>query len=198
MLDSLTAWNLRLLLLAYLHCPALPPLSSLAPSAIGFCLATPNHFGDPVPEILLSFLFSYHSPSPSSPGVIPFAPDHITPTHPPPRSFTQYERPQAPEVRPSQYSREIFNADICVVLFRRFPQLDQGEIFSLQDAFRRLDVDDRGYLDEASAIKATQQSERQPYDVVRQALKGVELDSSRRVELEDYIDVSGHCFDFFI
>jgi plastin-1 len=81
---------------------------------------------------------------------------------------------------------------------RRFPQLDQGEIFSLQDAFRRLDVDDRGYLDEASAIKATQQSERQPYDVVRQALKGVELDSSRRVELEDYIDVGGCCFEGFI
>ncbi|GLI80640.1 fimbrin [Penicillium ochrochloron] len=74
-------------------------------------------------------------------------------------------------------------------LQKRFPQLDQGEIFSLQDAFRRLDVDDRGYLDEASVIKATQQSERQPYDVVRQALKGVELDSSRRVELEDYIDL---------
>jgi hypothetical protein len=27
--------------------------------------------------------------------------------------------------------------------------------------------------------------------VVRQTLKGVELDSSRRVELEDYIDVGG-------
>lgn len=38
-------------------------------------------------------------------------------------------------------------------------------------------------------IKATQQSERQPYDVVRQALKEVELDSSRRVELDDYVDV---------
>ncbi|KAJ6172432.1 hypothetical protein N7470_001499 [Penicillium chermesinum] len=74
-------------------------------------------------------------------------------------------------------------------LQKRFPQLDQGEIFSLQDAFRKLDVDDRGYLDEASVIKATQQSEHQPYDVVRQTLKGVELDSSRRVELEDYIDL---------
>ncbi|KAJ5946245.1 hypothetical protein N7454_003084 [Penicillium verhagenii] len=74
-------------------------------------------------------------------------------------------------------------------LIRRFPQLDQGEIFSLQDAFHKLDIDDRGYLDEASVIKATQQSERQPYDVVRQTLKGVELDSSRRVELEDYIDL---------
>ena len=38
-------------------------------------------------------------------------------------------------------------------------------------------------------IKATQNSERQPYDVVRQALKEVELDSSRRVELDDYVDV---------
>lgn len=39
-------------------------------------------------------------------------------------------------------------------------------------------------------IKATQQSERQPYDVVRQALKEVEVDSSRRVELDDYVDAS--------
>lgn len=79
-------------------------------------------------------------------------------------------------------------ADHCDY-YRRFPQLDQGEIFSLQDAFNRLDVEDRGYLDESTVIKAAQQSERQPYDVVRAALKDVELDSSRRVELEDYVDV---------
>lgn len=72
---------------------------------------------------------------------------------------------------------------------RKFPQFPQNEIFSLSDAFQRLDVDDKGYLDEATAIKATQQSENQPYDVVRQALKEVELDSSRRVELEDYVGV---------
>ncbi|EEH37540.1 fimbrin [Paracoccidioides lutzii Pb01] len=76
-----------------------------------------------------------------------------------------------------------------IKLQRKYPQFQQSEIFSLQDAFRRLDVDDKGYLDEATAIKATQQSERQPYDVVRQALKQVELDSSRRVELEDYVDL---------
>lgn len=74
--------------------------------------------------------------------------------------------------------------------YRKFPQFQQDEIFGLQDAFRKLDVDDKGYIDEATAIKATQQTERQPYDVVRQALKEVELDSSRRVELEDYVDVS--------
>lgn len=50
-------------------------------------------------------------------------------------------------------------------------------------------MDDKGYLDEATVIKATQQSERESYDVVRQALKEVELDSSRRVELEDYVDL---------
>ncbi|KAK6367287.1 fimbrin [Exophiala oligosperma] len=74
-------------------------------------------------------------------------------------------------------------------LTRKYPQFQQNEIFQLQDAFRKLDVDDKGYLDEATVIKATQQSERQSYDVVRQALKEVELDSSRRVELEDYVDL---------
>ena len=51
-------------------------------------------------------------------------------------------------------------------------------------------MDDKGYIDEATVIKATQASERQPYDVVRGALKQVDLDSSRRVELDDYVDVS--------
>ncbi|KAI0974104.1 calponin homology domain-containing protein [Xylaria arbuscula] len=72
-------------------------------------------------------------------------------------------------------------------LQRKYPQFQQGDIFGFADAFRKLDIDDKGYVDEATAIKATQTSERQPYDVVRQALKEVELDSSRRVELEDYV-----------
>ncbi|KAF3342656.1 hypothetical protein VD0002_g1013 [Verticillium dahliae] len=72
-------------------------------------------------------------------------------------------------------------------LQRKYPQFPQDQIFGLTDAFRKLDVDDKGYIDEATAIKATQASERQPYDVVRQALKEVDLDSSRRVELEDYV-----------
>lgn len=82
-----------------------------------------------------------------------------------------------------------YDAKLSLEPRRKYPQFEQGEIFSLQDAFRKLDPDEKGYLDEATAIKATQQSERQPYDVVRQALKEVELDSSRRVELEDYVDV---------
>ncbi|KAF8865088.1 hypothetical protein BDZ45DRAFT_472799 [Acephala macrosclerotiorum] len=74
-----------------------------------------------------------------------------------------------------------------IKLQRKYPQFKPDEIFGLQDAFRKLDVDDKGYIDEATAIKATQASERQAYDVVRQALKEVDLDSSRRVELDDYV-----------
>ncbi|KAG9706494.1 hypothetical protein KCU69_g3683, partial [Aureobasidium melanogenum] len=76
-----------------------------------------------------------------------------------------------------------------IKLQRKYPQFDQNEIFQLSNAFQNMDVDDKGYLDEATVIKATQNSERQPYDVVRQALKEVELDSSRRVELDDYVDL---------
>lgn len=86
---------------------------------------------------------------------------------------------------PRILGRQITNA----LISRKYPQFQQGDIFALSDAFRKLDVDDKGYIEEATAIKATQQSEHQPYDVVRQALKEVELDSSRRVELEDYVGV---------
>ncbi|KAI9783476.1 MAG: Fimbrin, actin-bundling protein [Peltula sp. TS41687] len=76
-----------------------------------------------------------------------------------------------------------------IKLQRKYPQFRQDEIFGLQDAFRKLDVEDRGYLDEATVIKAAQKSEAQPYDTVRQALREVEVDSSRRVELDDYVDL---------
>ncbi|EMC95909.1 hypothetical protein BAUCODRAFT_34668 [Baudoinia panamericana UAMH 10762] len=74
-------------------------------------------------------------------------------------------------------------------LQKKYPQFQQSDIYGLTDAFRKLDVDDRGYVDEATVIKSAQNSERQPYDVVRQALREVELGSSRHVELEDYVDL---------
>lgn len=75
------------------------------------------------------------------------------------------------------------------MFYSKYPQFKQDEIFHLQDQFQRLDGDDRGYLDEATTIKAAQQSEKQPYDVVRQALREVDLDSSRRVALDDFVDL---------
>lgn len=76
---------------------------------------------------------------------------------------------------------------ILTLNIRKYPQFQQADIFGLTDAFRKLDTEDKGYVDEATAIKSAQNSERQPYDVVRQALREVELDSSRRVELDDYV-----------
>lgn len=74
-------------------------------------------------------------------------------------------------------------------LARKYPQFKQDEILRLQDVFNRADSDDKGYLDEATAIKTGQSLENKPYDTVRTALKQVELDSSRRVELEDFVDL---------
>ena len=76
-----------------------------------------------------------------------------------------------------------------IKLARKYPQFGQDGIFALQDTFNRTDEDDNGYLDEATAIKVAQQLERKSYDEVRAALKQVELDSSRRVELDDFVDV---------
>ncbi|KAK5735448.1 fimbrin [Elasticomyces elasticus] len=74
-------------------------------------------------------------------------------------------------------------------LQKKYPQFQQADIFGLTDAFRKLDTDDRGWVDEGTAIKSAQNNERQPYDVVRQALREVEVGSSRHVELEDYVDL---------
>lgn len=77
----------------------------------------------------------------------------------------------------------------AIKLARKYPQFGQDGIFALQDTFNKCDDDGNGYLDEARAIKAAQDLERKPYDEVRAALKTVELDSSRRVELDDFVDV---------
>jgi len=105
------------------------------------------------------------------------------------RSY-QYECHQVAEVRSKGCFQQSQGNRADSLPSRKYPQFQQDEIFGLQDAFRKLDVDDKGYIEEATAIKATQASERKPYDVVRQALKEVELDSSRRVELDDYVGVS--------
>ncbi|KAK0256217.1 fimbrin [Friedmanniomyces endolithicus] len=74
-------------------------------------------------------------------------------------------------------------------LQKKYPQFQQADIYGLTDAFRKLDTDDRGWVDEGVAIKSAQNTERQPYDVVRQALREVDVGSSRHVELDDYVDL---------
>ncbi|KAI5301322.1 hypothetical protein KEM55_004451 [Ascosphaera atra] len=66
---------------------------------------------------------------------------------------------------------------------------EQSELFAFQETFARLDVDNNGYLDEITVIKTIEQGEKRSYDVVRSALRQVSLDSSRRVELEDFVEL---------
>lgn len=58
--------------------------------------------------------------------------------------------------------------------------------------FRTIDIEEKGSVDKQSLIKSVQESGEANYDQVRETLKEVNLDSSGRVELEDYVDVSGH------
>lgn len=55
--------------------------------------------------------------------------------------------------------------------------------------FRSIDIDDKGSVDRQHLMKAVQDSGEANYDQVRETLKEVNLDSSGRVELEDYVDL---------
>lgn len=77
-------------------------------------------------------------------------------------------------------------------LAKKYPELGQQRIFELQVAFNQIKDEDKGSAESAAAIKAAQGLENKDYDEVRAALKTVELDSSGRVELEDFVDVSVH------
>lgn len=74
-------------------------------------------------------------------------------------------------------------------LSKKFPQFSQQDVFGLLEQFQKLDVDEKGYLDQAKTIKAGEDLEHVSYDEARAALKSVELDSSGRVEQEDFVDV---------
>lgn len=57
------------------------------------------------------------------------------------------------------------------------------------DKFQQIDIEDNGYIDKSTAIKAASDSGEGSYDAVRNTLKQVEVDASGRVELEDYVEL---------
>jgi plastin-1 len=63
-------------------------------------------------------------------------------------------------------------------------------MMGLISQFRTIDIEEKGSVDKQSLIKSVQESGEENYDQVRETLKEVNLDSSGRVELEDYVDVS--------
>lgn len=72
----------------------------------------------------------------------------------------------------------------------KFPTLSKEVIFGLITDFRKLDIDGKGYVDKHTIVKAVEYyGERKSYDEIRATLKQCHLDSSGRVELEDYIEL---------
>ncbi|WBW72811.1 fimbrin [Schizosaccharomyces osmophilus] len=78
---------------------------------------------------------------------------------------------------------------LALKLQKKFTGLSNEEILSLTDQFNRLDVDGKGYLDQAATIKAFEDSKKGSYDEVREAIREVDIDSSGRVEAEDFVGI---------
>ncbi|TXT15675.1 hypothetical protein VHUM_00178 [Vanrija humicola] len=77
----------------------------------------------------------------------------------------------------------------AIKLGKKYPDLGQDEIFELISKFNSIDVDDKGSLDKATVISAVQQSGTADYDSARETIKSVNVDSSGRLELEDWVQL---------
>ncbi|KAG8747746.1 hypothetical protein FRC10_011875 [Ceratobasidium sp. 414] len=83
----------------------------------------------------------------------------------------------------------------AIKLQRKYPQVSQEDMFDLINKFNALDTDTPGAVSKSSAIAALQASGEGSYDQVREVLKGVSVDASGKVELDDWVEVciSGGC-----
>ncbi|ORX33979.1 putative Fimbrin [Kockovaella imperatae] len=77
----------------------------------------------------------------------------------------------------------------AIKLGKKYPDLKQDEIFDLINKFKQIDVEDRGSLDKAEVISALQSSGDADYDSARETLKSVNVDSSGRLEVEDWVQL---------
>jgi plastin-1 len=74
-------------------------------------------------------------------------------------------------------------------LQKKFPILDQSDIFGLIEQFRAIDVDDKGWAEKKDIINAVSKSGSYTYDQARETLKQVDVDASGHVELDDYVEL---------
>ncbi|WVQ83180.1 hypothetical protein IAT38_005319 [Cryptococcus sp. DSM 104549] len=77
----------------------------------------------------------------------------------------------------------------AIKLGKKYPEFKQEEIFDLISKFNQIDVEDKGSLDKATVISSLQSSGEADYDSARETLKNVNIDSSGRVELEDWVQL---------
>ncbi|QPG74435.1 Fimbrin, actin-bundling protein [Brettanomyces nanus] len=75
-------------------------------------------------------------------------------------------------------------------LQKKYRNLEQSELFDLIDNFRKIDLDDKGWVDKKDVIENVSKEGKGSYDSVREALKQVSIDASGHVELEDYVELN--------
>lgn len=71
---------------------------------------------------------------------------------------------------------------------KKYPVLDQPEIFNIIEQFRTLDVNDQGWVEKKDVVSAVSKGS-YTYDQAREALKRVDVDASGHVELDDYVEL---------
>ncbi|CAG8490424.1 5121_t:CDS:10 [Diversispora eburnea] len=75
-------------------------------------------------------------------------------------------------------------------LAKKFPQFSQQEIFDLSAKFNKIDLDGNGAIEQKEIVKALQNmDEKNSYDEIRAALKGISLSSTGKVELEEFVEL---------
>lgn len=74
-------------------------------------------------------------------------------------------------------------------LQKKFPQLNQGDIFGIIEEFRNIDLEEKGWVEKKDVINAVSQKGEYSYDQARETLKAVDVDASGHVELDDYVEL---------
>lgn len=74
-------------------------------------------------------------------------------------------------------------------LQKKYPNLEQGELFEIIEDFRGIDLEDNGAVEKKDVINAVSKKGKYTYDETRETLKEVDVDASGKVELDDYVQL---------
>lgn len=74
-------------------------------------------------------------------------------------------------------------------LQKKYPNLDQSELFEVIEGFRGIDLEDSGSVEKKDVINAVSKAGTYSYDETRETLKDVDVDASGKVELDDYVQL---------
>ncbi|CAK9441437.1 uncharacterized protein LODBEIA_P53050 [Lodderomyces beijingensis] len=72
---------------------------------------------------------------------------------------------------------------------KKYPVLQQSDLFNIIDDFRAIDVDEKGWVEKKDVINSVSKKGEYSYDQARETLKHVDVDASGHVELDDYVEL---------